>query len=62
MASEIVFSKLGKIARLSLLDPGRIVNLFEVDGKYKSVDSKQLGFVNKVKSIFGLGSEVLILY
>merc|ERR1719336_427555 len=47
MASEIVFSKLGKIARLSLLDPGRIVNLFEVDGKYKSVDRKQLGFVNK---------------
>merc|ERR1719433_964702 len=41
MASEIVFSGMDKIGRMTLMDPGRIVKTFKVNGK------DQIGFYNK---------------
>ena len=51
MATEIFFSNLGKIHRLSLLDPGTEVSVFKVKGEYAPVEGQQIGFVNKVKVI-----------
>ena len=51
-ATEVFFSNLGKIDRLSLLDPGNMVSKYEVQGEYKAVEGKQYGFVNKVRSPF----------
>ena len=51
MATEIFFSNLGKIHRLSLLDPGTEVSVFKVKGEYAPVEGQQIGFVNKVKLI-----------
>ena len=44
MASEVVFSGMDKIGRMTLMDPGRIVKTFKVNGK------DQIGFYNKVRS------------
>ena len=49
MASELFFSGHGKIARLSLLDPGSIVKRYNVD-KYRSYARSQIGALNKVNS------------
>ena len=48
MASEIVFSKLGMIDRLSLLDPGKNVKTFPVPDQYRIEGKKQYGMVNRV--------------
>lgn len=45
MATELVDMGFGKVDRLTLLDPGRIMPKFKIDGK------KQWGLVNKVKYI-----------
>ena len=51
-ATEVFFSNLGKIDRLSLLDPGNMVSKYDVQGEYKAVEGKQYGFVNKVRLQF----------
>ena len=43
LASEIVFSKMGKMGRLTLLDPGRRLETFNIAGN----PVKQIGFYNK---------------
>ena len=52
MATEIFFSNLGKINRLSLLDPGTHVSVFKVKGEYAPVEGHQIGFVNKVNRAY----------
>ena len=44
MASEIVFSQMGKIGRLTLLDPGRKQKEYKIKGN----PNKQIGFFNRV--------------
>ena len=46
MASEVVFSGMDKIGRMTLMDPGRIVKTFKVNGK------DQIGFYNKVRLFY----------
>ena len=43
MATELVDAGLGKVDRLTLLDPGYKVTKFKIDGK------KQYGLIHKVK-------------
>ena len=58
MATEIKQTGLGQVYRLTLLDPGTIVQDFEVDGKI------QQGLIHKVKYIFVtiINQEELIFY
>ena len=44
MGSEIVFSQMGKIGRLTLLDPGRKQKEYKIKGN----PNKQIGFFNRV--------------
>ena len=55
MASEIVFSGMDKIGRMTLMDPGRIVKTFKVNGK------DQIGFYNKVR-LFYYSSRSLLIF
>ena len=48
MATDLVFSKVGKIDRLSLLDPGGWVTQFKIPQKYR-VEENQYGLVNRVR-------------
>ena len=48
MATDIVFSKLGKIDRLSLLDPGVWVKQFKPIPMMYRVEKNQYGLVNRV--------------
>jgi len=48
LASEIVFSKMGKMGRLTLLDPGRRLETFNIAGN----PVKQIGFYNKTFAAF----------
>ena len=52
MASDLVFSNIGKIDRLSLLDPGGWVRIFEKSTKVPKqyrMGGKQYGMVNRVR-------------
>ena len=53
MATEIVFSNLGKIDRLTLLDPGRFVTKYQdIPEKYRVKGSKQqYGLLNRVAEL-----------
>ena len=52
MAAEIFFSNLGKIGRLTLLDPGNYVGQVKVGAKYSGrTGVTQYGALNRVRAL-----------